>query len=751
MNLSTLRPGLAVRLLRRAPGFSIAAVVLLGLGIGMSTAMFTVYRAVLVQRLPVADQDRVVVLHPLDRGGAHLDVPLPYLGELRRDSRTMRGIAGVYHLGGVPTPMLQDGTPIDSTASMVSANLFDVLGTHAMLGRMPRASDADKGAPKVLVLSADGWRRIFHEDSSIVGRTLVDPYDQTQVTIVGVAPPGLPYPAGVDAWQPAAPDFAEPVDVIARLAPGATVDNARSELLAIARRVNPFLGADNTLFRPSIAGVEGHQLAQDMLDSVRPALVAWTAAVALLLVIACANVGTLLLVRGAGRGREFAVRRAIGAGAQDLAAQLLLENGLLGAAGGAFGLLLAEGLLRLLVSLAPAQLPGLDVIRASGAPLGVAAGLSILATLLVGLVPAFAAARADPARASRSDARVGGGAPHRRARRWLVSSQVALAVVVLAGASLLARSLAHLQQINLGYAPDHLSLLQFTGPQSVFTTVERAVQVADQLEERLRTLPGVIALTDVESPPFKGQSLFLTKMARADLSAPELEASPYIPFEVAGVDDFRTFQIPIVRGRAFLDSDTKSSPKVVIVSEALAKREWPGQDAVGQHLRDAYDTSGALYTVVGVAGDTHFRDLRAVAPVIYEPWQQLEGMSWWGLFAVRTSDDIETVLPSIRRAVTETAPGVVIVHARTMVQLLDGPLAQPRLTAFLLSGFGLVALVLAAIGLYGAMSSAVCQRSREIGIRVALGATVSRIRGLVPGEAMLVVGIGLVAGVLAPS
>jgi putative ABC transport system permease protein len=751
MRLSLLRPRQALTSLGRARGFTAAAIVLLGLGIGMSTAMFTVYRGVLVQRLPVADQDRVVIMHPLDRGGAHLDVPVGYLDELRSGGTTTTGIAGVYHQGAMASPLSRDGKTLDLSSGYVTANLFDVLGVRPLLGRMLRPEDGDQGTPAVIVLTYATWRRVFGEDSLIVGRTLVAPDDGSRITIVGVAPPGLEYPAGVDAWQPVKPNMGRQlqVDIVARLAPSASVDAARAELLSITQRVNPFAEFHNKAFAPAIAAAEAHGFVQEVLGTVRPALIVSTAAVALLLVIACVNVGSLLIVRGAARAREFAVRRAIGATASDLATQLLLENGLLGAAGAALGLLLAQALLRILLYFAPAQLPRTDIIRVGGTSLGVAIGASTIALLLFGLAPAIAAARTDPNFALRSDSRVGGGVAQRRVRRWLVSSQVALALVMLAGALLLGRSLAQLESLDLGYVPQRVTLLRLTGPGSDYSTPERSLHLVNDLIAQIQAVPGVIAATSIESPPFKGQSLFITKMSKAEATDAELEAAPYVPFETADVGYFRTFQIPIVRGREFNATDSKGAGRVVVVSEAVARRLWPGEDAVGKRMRSAADSLHTTFTVVGVAHDTRFRELRQTAPAIYWPRAQQDYIAWWGYIAVRSRGEIASVLPSIQRAVADAHPGVSVVRTETMNQLLGAPLAQPRMSTFLLSAFGIVALMLAAIGLYGVMSSLVRQRTREIGIRVALGATSGRVRRAVLSEAMVVVGAGSLAGLAA--
>jgi putative ABC transport system permease protein len=745
MPISFLRPRLATRSLLRAPGFTTAAVLLLGLGVGMATAMFTVYRAVLVQRLPVIDQERLIVMHPLDRGGAHLDIPAGYLDLVRRQSRTTAAIGGAYHLGAIASPLRLDDKTLDLTTGYVTANLFDVLGVRPLLGRLLRPEDGDRDTPQVIVLSYTAWRRVFGEDPGIIGRSLLAAYDGSRRTIVGVAPPGFEYPAGADAWQPFTRKLTAQVDIVARLARGASLSSARADLLAITREANPFLDSTNTAFRPSIAGVDARPFAQEVLGGVRPALVGLASAVGLLLVIACVNVGSLLIVRGAGREREFAVRRAIGASALDLAAQLIVENTLLGLAGGLLGLIVAEISLRVLLYVAPAQLPRADVIRLDGAPLGVAIATTMLALLVFGLLPAASASRTSPGASLRSDARAGGGLGQRRLRQWLVSSQIALAVVMVAGALLLGRSLARLQSLDLGYVPERLSLLRLDGPESVYTSPERALQFVNGMVAQIEAVPGVVAATVVESPPFKGQSGFIMKVSKAGLSQQELEASPYVPFEIAGPDYFRTLGIPILRGRGFLPSDTKTRAHVFVVSEALAQRLWPGEDAVGKRMRNAYDSLHTDYTVIGVARDTHFRDLRQAAPVVYQSQVQ-DFSAWFGYIAVRTAGDIAPLLPAIGRNVRDAYPGMAIVRVQTMEHLLDGPLAQPRMSTFLLSVFGVVALGLAAIGLYGVMSSAVRQRTREIGIRIALGATEGRVRRAVLGEAMAIVGGGIVVG-----
>jgi putative ABC transport system permease protein len=746
---------LALRGLRRSPTFTVAAVAILALGIGMSTAMFTVYRAVIVARLPVLAQERLVALNPLDRGGAHLDVPATYLDDIRRNGGPIRDAAGVYHKGAVSLPLLEGDRPLTVNDAVVSPNFFELLGVRPVLGRLLRRADGDAGAEQVIVVSYEAWRRMFNEDSLIVGRTLIGPYDHARVRIVGVAPPGFGYPAGAEIWAPLRPEIKQlQVDIVARLAPGATLATARDALFALLGRDNPFEAEAPGKMRaalPSFSGVEARAFADVVLGDARPAVVILSLAIALLLVVACVNVGNLLLVRNVGRAREIAVRRAIGASYGDIARQFLVESCLLAVAGGVLGVIASQLLLRLLVAFAPPELPRTDVIRIGGAPIAVAAGVTLAAVILFGLVPSLAAARTAPYLVLRADARAGANArSRRRARRWLVSSQMALALIMLAGALLLARSLLRLERLDLGYRPEHVALLSFTGPQSLFPTPARQLAVADQLADRLRATPGVTGVSPVESPPFKGQSLFIMRVVREGDPPANLEGAPYIPWEVVGPQYFRVFDIPILRGRGFTDADSRNAEHVVVVSEMLAKRLWPASDPIGKRLRDPADTTGTLMTVVGIARDTHFRTLRDAAPVLYIPWHQAWFyLGWSGYLAVRTQGELAAVLPSIRRTVHDFDPRLILFDARTMDDLLAGPLAQPRTSTLLLSAFSLVALLLAAIGLYGVMSSAVRQQTRDIGVRVALGAAPRDVRRLVLGEAMRVVGIGAAIGVLA--
>ena len=740
----------AVRSLRRSPGFVAATSAILAIGIGMAAAMYTVYHTVLVARLPVAQQDRLVVMHPLDKRGTHLDVPFPYLAEIARDSLIFRGAGGVHHLGAQNLPFMEDGTTLNLAAVGASPNYFDVLGMRPVLGRLFRAEDGQKGAPPVIVLSYAAWQRYFGADPAAVGRTLIIPYTQKRARIVGVLPAGFTYPAGTDAWLPMTSEITLQVDIVARLAPNVTLDAARQGLFALTQRVSPWAGIPplpgEKPFHVELTGVEARSLADTVLGSSRPTLVALTLAVGLLLLIACVNVGNLMLVRLRAREREIAVRHAIGATHADVARLFLIESALLAAIGAIFGCLLAVALIRIVRVLAPPELPRLDTLTVANAPLGATAGIIIFATLVFGVMPSIMGSRVRSYALLRADVRAGTEtSAKRRGRRVLVATQMALALVMLSGAALLVRTLMRLESMDLGYRPEHLSVLSFTGPQSRFSTDTQVFAVARQLVSRFEATPGVVAASPIESDPFKGQSLYIMKLARAEQPASERENVPFIPWEFVGPDYFRTFGIPIRRGRGLLPTDTWSADKVVVVNETLARQFWPGQDPLGKQVVNV--TAGTSFTVVGVAEDTHYRELKRTGPVAYFNTEQMQPF-WNGFMAVRTAGPLGTMMPALRAAIHDVEPSLVLFDVRTMDELLDAPLAQPRLSALVLTGFSLVALLLSAIGLYGVMSATIRQQTRDIGVRIALGATASDVYRLVLVEAISVIGAGAVVGLV---
>jgi predicted permease len=431
----------------------------------------------------------------------------------------------------------------------------------------------------------------------------------------------------------------------------------------------------------------------------------------------------------------------------DILRLVIVENALLGMLGGALGAVTAVAALRLARYIAPAQVPRLDALGSVAVPLIAASGIAVVALLLFGVLPGVVAARIHSYAILRADSRSGAeNRLTRHARQWLVATQIALAVVMLNGAGLMVRTLARLESVDLGYHADHLSILGITGPQSALPPGIATGEAGQQLVRRLEATPGVVSATPILSEPFIGQSLYIVKLGRIDQSVTERERNPFVPFEYVGSDYFRTLGIPLLRGRAFTDSDRPGSARVVVVNETLARQLWPDADAIGKQLKFVNRDGDTTFTVVGVVRDTRYRELRNGGPVVYLKWDETFGFPL--LIAVRTAGPLSAALPGLRAASREFDSALIVWKAQTMDQLLDAPLAQPRLSALLLSGFSLAALLLSAIGLYGVIAAGVRRQTREIGVRVALGAMPNAIRRLVLTQVFGLVALGVAAGLV---
>lgn len=634
---------------------------------------------------------------------------------------------------------------------MVTGNFFDVLGAKPALGRLMRPSDDEvpkmsPTATRALVLTYKAWREKFGGDSSVIGRHLIEPLVRTDFEIIGVAPPGLAYPAGVEYWIPMWNGWQSTVSsfTVGRLAPGATVAQARAEYAAIEAPLGKAL---------NLRGAHAATFTETILGDVRPVLNVLTAAVALLLLIACLNVGNLLLLRASSRARELAVRRALGASFGHLFRQLFAESLVIAIGGGVLGLVVAAVALRTLVHFAPPNVPRLDDVRLAGAPIAVAAAVSAIGVLLFGVLPALVIARGQLAPTLRLDARIGNMTSRRRlVRQTLVASQMALAMVLLGGAGLLVRSLERLQSQDTGFQREHVSVLWFSWNAYKDSTMSQVTALGERVLRQVRAIPGVTAASQMVAPPMLGNGIWQVRYEADGQTPDQVGTNPLFATDMVGPEFFKTFGVRLVRGRAFAESDGATSGLVAIISESVAKRLWPARDAIGQRIRVPGATPESIVggdgwrTVVGIAHDTHFRTLREVSPMVFLP--SVQGY-WQGSIAIRSTTELSALLPALRAAGKEADPDIELWQPHTMDQILDEPLAQPRLSALLASSFGAAALVLAAIGLFGVMGALVRDRMREFGIRMALGAQASHVRLTVLRQAGIVAGIGAVIGLVA--
>ncbi|HUF28197.1 MAG TPA: ABC transporter permease [Gemmatimonadaceae bacterium] len=737
--LQDLRTGL--RVLRRTPGFASMAILTLALGIGLSTAVFTVADALLLRRLPVHDQSRLVLLWGETRDGSFPNFPfgLATGREFAQRTRSLDRAAFVSYYGAVATPV-RDGDQISRlNRSLVSGDFFAVLGAQPVLGRALREEDDRTGAAHVAVLSHGAWKRIFGADPHVLGRQLLMHHDDVAYTIVGVMPQGLDYPRGTDIWAPIIPTSPAQfiaLNLIGRLATGATTANARDELTAFYAR------PDAPPTQPDLRGVVS-PLPHLILGDTRPAVLVFAAASGLLLLITCINVANLLLVRGLARVREVAVRSALGAGRGRIVVQLLTENALLAIAGGALGLAVAAGAVHVFVAFAPAGLPRLDEIRLNATALAGAVGITTIAMLLFALAPAIMTSRVQLQEVLRSGTRQSGSRRSRLATEALVAGQIALALVVLSAAGLIARSLLELERAELSFEPSRLLIGELALRSDAYDDVEKQRALLEMLVPRLEALPGVRAVSPVVAVPFSGTHGWDGRPAAEGQSAEEAAGNPMLNMEIVVPVYFRTFGIPVVRGRGFTDDDREGAQPAVLLSQSAAQYYWPGEDPIGRRLTMGSERN---FTVVGIVPDTRYRELRAARATIYFPLRQSFFPFAPMTLAIRTIGPPAELVPSVRRAIGEAAPGVALVSAAPFESFLDLPLAQPRLNALLLAVFAGAAVALAAIGLFGAMTTMVRQRTRELGVRMALGATAGDLRRMVMRRGLAIAGAGLVLG-----
>jgi putative ABC transport system permease protein len=750
----------AVRGLRQRPGFTLVAVLTLALGVGANTAIFSVVNGVLLRPLPYERADRLAMIWGHRNQEPLAELSVPEYWDLRERTHSFAGVAaftdGNINLTGT-------GTPERIRAGYFTANTPAVLGVAPAIGRAFTTEEDLPGGPPVVLLGDGLWRRRFGADPKVIGRVLV--LDDTPTTVVGVMPPDFQLPshyagAPKELWAPMQLDPAinrgvrgwHFLEVIGRLRDGVALDAASAETSTLMRGMLATYPMEYTSeFDGSSTAVS-----QSVVGDVRPALLVLLGAVALLLLIACANVAGLLLARSEVRQREIALRTALGAGRSRLVRQLLTESLLLAATGGLVGLLLAVWGVRGLVLAAPPSVPRLDAVGIDLRVLGYTLGVTLLTGILFGLAPALHAVRGDLTGALTDGRRAGTtGRGRQRVRQALVAGQVAVALVLVTGAGLLVQSFLRLRQVDPGFVPERLLTARVELSPVRYDSNDVRRRFYENLLERLRTIPGVHSAATARALPMTGRleigdwSFILEGQAS---SPPRPSDWHPADWQVVSPGYFETMGIPMLQGRDFAATDRLGAPGAMIVNRTLARQVWPDGDALGRRvLLGGGDADSVWRTVVGIVGDVRHRGLTASPrPEMFLPYAQFPagtGNAPPSMHVVlRAAADPSALVTALGAAVAALDPDVPLSGVQTMETAMGSWAAERRLIMLLVSGFALVALVLGSVGIYGVMAHLVAQREREIGVRMALGALPGQILGLVVSQSAWLVGGGIVAG-----
>jgi putative ABC transport system permease protein len=745
--LKDLRYGF--RGLVKHPGFTAIVVITLALGIGASTAIFSVVNSVLLRQLPYKQADRIVAIQELNPDGKRVQVTAANFYDWRQQSTVFQHLAAIK----VTTSnlALEDHAERLDLAQ-TSANFFSVFGVEPQLGRLFIDSDEAAGHVPVVVISHGLWQRRFGGDQSIVGKQIT--LDGRGFTVVGVAQAGFQYPDKTELWVPPlrlVPELNERMDVtqnrgmgylaaVALLKPGVSLSQAASEMETITTRLRQQYPDTNNRRFNRVVGLQEH-----LVGKTDKMLWLLFGAVTFVLLIACANVANLLLASSASRQKEMAIRAALGASRWRVIRQLLTESTLLALTGGVFGFLLSFWLLAFVKKLLPADFPRLDEIQMDWRVLGYTLVASVLTGILFGFAPALQFSRADVQESIRETGRgTIGTVRHSRFRQALIIAEVALSVVLLAGAGLLFRSFMRLQSVETGFASEQVLTARVSPSGTNFQNEAAYTNFYKRTIEKIGTLPGVIDVGAINTLPLdKGPTLGFRIEGRTETTPDKWPGANY---RNVTPNYFRAMRVPVLQGRAFNDRDNESAPFVIIVNQELAERNFPGENPVGKRVTFGAPagTPPNWFEIVGVVGNVRSLELRE------QPGSELYFSTFQDSFpamslVVRSSVDPESLAGPVRQAVAEIDRSVPVSNVQTMEHIVSTSVTQPRFNLFLLGLFSVLALLLSAAGIYGVTAYTVTQRTHELGIRLALGAQVGDVLRMIvrQGMAVILIGVGL--------